>query len=190
MLVIAVTGGIASGKSTALKILKRKGYNVIDSDKIVSGIYAQHNAVKKIAKVFGSSNKKEIAKKAFSSRHKMKLLESIIHPIVEKKIERMLAVLKKRNAGIVFIEVPVFFESKPKTKFNAVVVVYCPEELQKERLKKMGFSHNEIIKRIKCQKPIEEKKQKADFVVNNCSSIGSLEKEIDRMIEWLRGMNE
>jgi len=189
MLVIAVTGGIASGKSTVLSALAKRGFPVIDSDGVVAEIYSKGLAKSELEKEFGSSDKKEIALIAFSSREKMRALESILHPRVEEIVGKKVAELEEKNSRAVFIEVPVFFESMPKTHFDAVAVIYCPEEIQRARLKKRGFSLDEIIKRIKLQKPIEGKKEKADFVVENSSSPESLETEIEKLVEWARGLN-
>ncbi len=189
MRVVAVTGGIASGKSTVLGILAEKSFPVIDADKLVAEIYASGEISEFLQREFGSSEKEKIAAAAFSSRGKMKKLESVIHPVVEKKVAEKLSELREQHAEIVFIEVPVFFESEPKTSFDAIVTVYCSREKQEERLVARGVSESEAIKRINVQIPIEVKAEKADFVLDNSGSLEKTRKEAERLIEWLEGKN-
>ena len=114
MLKIAITGNIASGKSTVEKIIENNGYKVYDTDKIAHKILENSDEVKK---AFKTVDRKEIAKIVFSSPEKLKLLESIIHPKVKEEILKIF----NREEKLVFISIPQLFESGFDTLFNKII---------------------------------------------------------------------
>ena len=116
MLKIAITGNIASGKTTVENIIKKAGYVVFDTDKIAHEILANSTEVKN---TFGTDNRKEIAKIVFSDSNKLKILESIIHPLVKKKLEEIFLL----EYSIVFISVPQLFEAKFDKMFDIMNMV-------------------------------------------------------------------
>lgn len=185
MLSIALTGGIASGKSTVLKLLA-KSFPTIDSDKIVSNLYKDKKVLAKIEKEFRTKNKKLISEKIFSSKTKRKKLEKILHPLVLKEIKLELAKLKKKKKKIVFVEVPLLFESSFQKFFSHSICVYCTKQQQLQRLKKKGFSRKQALQRIHAQNPLKEKVKYADFVINNNKSLKETKKQVKELIEFIK----
>lgn len=181
MLSIALTGGIASGKTTVLKFLAKE-FPIIDSDKIVSSLYKKKIVLLKIKKEFNTTNKKLLAEIIFSSKPKRKKLEKILHPLVLKKIKNELKKLKKQKKEIVFIEVPLLFESSFEKFFDFSLCVYCTKKQQIARLQKKGFSRKEALQRIHSQKPLKEKIKYSDFVIDNSKSLQETRKEVKELI--------
>lgn len=180
MLKIAIVGNIASGKSTVEKILIEQGYSVYDADKIAHNILAKSE---KIKEVFGTIDRKEIAKIVFADVNKLKLLESIIHPEVKKSFQEIF----ESDLNVVFISVPQLFEAGFESLFDKVIYITADEHIRKERLiKRNSYSLEEAQRRIDAQIEIG-KKEKSDFVIENNSSIEDLTTQVLEMLSVLVG---
>jgi len=186
-IVIGLTGNIACGKSLAGEIFRKHGIPVIDSDDIVHDIYANDERVKKeIIEEFGSLDKKEIAKQVFGdteeNKNKRKLLESIVHPAVDKRLRDW---IRENNGHKILVNlVPLIFEAKLEDRYNFIVTVATDEGLQKERLRLRNpdMSEDEIEKRIKSQMSQAQKIKKSDAVLYNNSSPEALEEQIIKLL--------
>ena len=178
MLKIALTGNIASGKSTVEKIIEENGYNVYDTDKIAHKILENSEEIKK---TFGTIDRKEIAKIVFSNPEKLKLLESIIHPKVKEEILKIF----DSEEILVFISVPQLFESGFDILFDKIIFVTADENLRKERLiKRNSLTPEEAQKRIDAQKETG-KLEKSDFVIENNSDYESLKEQVEKTLSIL-----
>lgn len=169
---IAITGGIGSGKSYVAKLIKAKGYTVIDTDIIARELMGKgnsnyHNIVENfgsdILKLDGDIDRVKLRNIVFHDEKKRKLLNSITHPnIMEKALD------VSDGAGIYFVEVPLLFEEKLESYFDQVWVVDCCEETQIERvLQRSNLSQEEVLDIIRCQMPRKERISKADVVINS-----------------------
>lgn len=187
---IGITGGIGTGKSTVCKYIKEKGYKVFDCDKISHDLLEYDENIKnKIIKEFGTDivyeenntikiNRKILGKIVFNDPLKKQKLEDIIHPEVIKEIKR----LRKEN-NICFIEVPLLYEAKLERLFDNIIVVYSPLEVQKERIiKRNNYTEEEALSRINAQMSIEEKKNKAEYVINTNCEIDITHNDIDKIL--------
>lgn len=179
MIKVAIVGNIASGKSTAEKILEDNGYKVYDTDKIAHKILALNEDVKEI---FGTNNRQEISKIVFSNQEKLKKLETIIHPLVKNELEK---IFREEDCGMIFVSVPQLFETGFNTMFDRIIYITADENLRKKRLiERNSFTSEEAQKRINAQ--IEgDKKEKSDFVIENNSSIEELKNQLLNILKNL-----
>ena len=178
MLKVAIVGNIASGKSTVEKIIKSNGYKVYDTDKIAHEILASNEDV---IKAFGTNNRNELAKIVFSNPEKLKLLESIIHPQVKNELLKIFA----KDENIVFVSVPQLFEAGFETLFDKIIYITADESIRKERLiKRNSYTPEEAQKRINAQSE-NNKKEKADFIIENNFSKEILHKNIKTILNQL-----
>jgi len=183
---IVLTGGIASGKSTACSLLKLYGFRVIDADKIAHTVL--ENQSSQIAKKFGSQfvtngkvNRKALGKLVFANKDKRQELEDILHPKIKESI--LQEAQKQEKLGKPYIiDLPLYFEREGLYDFNRVIVVYTPMQTQLQRLiKREGLSHEEAQQRIDAQLPIEFKKQNATYVIDNSTDLINLQNECEKV---------
>lgn len=191
-LIIGLTGGFGTGKTTAGKFFKERNSCVIDADKIARKTLKPKSLVyKKIKKLFsgningskGVLNKKRIAKEIFSDKSKRKKLEKIIHPFVREEIKERIRRTKKK---IVVLEVPLLFEAGFDEMCNKTITVNSTDSAAAKRLQKKGFSLAEIKVRQEAQMPIKEKIKKADFILNNSKSIFQTKKQFNNIFKKLK----
>lgn len=182
MSVIGLTGGIASGKSSVSKMLKQKGYYVIDCDQIVHDIQKKpHKCFYEIIKEFGNDiliddiiSRNILRDMVFNDENKLKKLNDIIHPIVYDEVKSLI------NKDLVFIDCPLLFETNFIDLCDKTVVVYSNYDVQLDRLiKRNKISKEDAIKRINLQMSLEDKKNKANYVIMNNKSLDDLEKQVN-----------
>lgn len=185
---IGLTGGIASGKSTVAGMLREMGAPVIDADKLAH--QALHFYAEQLATEFGEEilnpdghvNRKKLGAKIFSSPESKKKLEDLIHPFVRKEVKKKRKEWADQGHSFAIYDVPLLFEKNLEDQFDQVVLVYAPLELSIKRLmKRNNLSHKEAILRLSNQMDIEEKKHKADVVIDNQ---GSLDQLSEKVIAW------
>jgi len=185
---IVLTGGIASGKSTACSLLKLYGFRVIDADKIAHEVL--ENSISEIALAFGNEyikdnkvDRKALGKLIFADKEQRVKLESIVHPKIK---ERILQEAKKQEelGKPYIIDMPLFFEREGVYDIDKVIVVYTPKETQLERLiKREGLSEKEAMQRLNAQLPIDEKREKATYIIDNSKNLAHLQSECERVKE-------
>ncbi len=182
---VALTGGIASGKSTATIMLSLFGFRFIDADKIAHQIIeTQHQ---KIINIFGETSivdgkvdRKALGKIIFSNKEKKKELEELMHPLIYKEI---LAQSKRqdKHQKPYLIDIPLFFE-KGNYPIAESVVVYTPKSKQIQRLMdRDNITKEEAIQKIESQMPIEEKRNNATYVIDNSGNLKLLEQECEKV---------
>lgn len=176
MIKIAIVGNIASGKSTVENILKNKGFKVFDTDEIAHKILETNP---KIREVFGTTDRKKIAKIVFSDSQKLKTLESIIHPLVKEKLE----IIFSGEEKVIFVSVPQLFEAGFETMFDKIIYITADKNIRKKRIiKRNSFSPEEAEQRIEAQQE-EGKKEKCDFVIENNGNLEDLNYKITNFLE-------
>lgn len=192
---IAITGGIASGKSTVCNLLKLYGYSIIDTDSIA------HNALESsreaIIKAFGDEilesplkiNRKKLGEIVFKDKAKLALLESILHPQIRKEVTLQAQRLESQKI-LYFIDIPLFFELEARGdgyEIPRVLLVYTPAETQLQRMQKRdNLSVESAALRLSNQMDIELKRQRSTFIIENTSDIKSLQKQVEEFLKSLR----
>jgi dephospho-CoA kinase len=188
ILTVGITGGIGAGKTTVCKIFEELGAKVIYADELAKEIMENDESLKKkIKKIFGEKsyiggklNRKFIADIIFSSDEKRKLLESIVHPAV---IKRILSDLKKiadeGKYNFVIVEAALIFESGFDKELDYVLVVDADDEIKIKRIMKRDkCSKEEVLKRMRAQLDSKIKRELADMVIINDGDIDELMEKV------------
>lgn len=193
-MIVGVTGGIATGKSTVTNYLKTKGYFVIDCDELVHDAYKIGSDVyNKIISLFNLNkgfeiDRSEISKIVFNDKEKLRELEAIIHPYVFKQIDLE---LKKNNEKIKFISMPLLFEVGYNELVDKVITVSVNKTTQVLRLmKRDNIDYDYALLKINSQMDLVEKINKSDYVIDNSYSIDETYIAIDNVIKDLEKMVE
>ena len=182
---IALTGGIATGKSTVASLFKLHGFLTIDADKIAHKLLDMH--YKEIENLFGSQyiqdNKvlrKKLGHLIFNNQKEKEKLEKFIHPLIKNEIVKEAKVFEKQQKPYL-IDIPLFFENK-NYNIQKSIVVYIPKELQVQRLiKRDQCTQEEALVRINNQMNIEEKKKLATYIIDNSKNLIHLQNEVERV---------
>jgi len=193
ILIIGLTGGIATGKSTVSKTLQDLNITVIDADKIAHKVLIREDVKQKLVNKFSNSvldsdgniNRKKLGQIVFDDKKKLRELEEITHPkildIIKKKIDNY------DKQELIVLDAPLLFETSLDEIVDETWVVYTGQETQIERLKSRdGLEREEALKRIKAQMPLAIKKEKADILIENEGSIQALKDKINKLVEKRR----
>lgn len=176
---IALTGNIASGKSAVSEILKKNGYDILDTDEVAHNLLTITN--KELFEAFkdydvfenGEFSRAKLGKIVFSDKNIRKKLESVLHPQIAREIEKF--------EGIVAI--PLLFEAKMEKMFDKIIMVYTNDAIRLKRLmKRNGFTEEEAKNRMNSQMPQDDKVAQCDYVIYNNGTISELTKVISKLI--------
>ncbi len=186
---IAITGSLATGKSTVLKILESLGFSTFSCDSAVKELYQNEKVKKKVQEIFGKEilcsngnlNKSKILEKILENQELKKKLENLIHPLVKEKLLFFLKTNKEKKP--VFVEVPLLFEVGWENLFDEIWVVTCSEKTQRERISEKGLDIETGEKLLKFQIPLKEKEKKANKVISTEKNLEELRKEIKEMLK-------
>jgi len=193
--ILGLTGGIASGKSTVAAMLRERGVTVIDADLIAREVVEVGKpAYKGIVKHFGTSvldetgalDRAVLGEIIFSDREKRMILNEIVHPEVRKEMRLQATLAQERGERLVFMDIPLLYESKLTYMVDRVVVVYVPESVQFTRLMERDeFDEEQASKRLRAQMNIEEKRKIAHYVIDNQGSRSDTQKQVDDLVTSL-----
>jgi len=197
MILVGLTGGIASGKSTASKIFKKLGAYIIDADVLAREVVEPLKpAWKEIVRSFGkgvlnkdnSINRKRLAEIVFNNKKKRELLNSIVHPRVFKRAKEIEKEIAEKDPEVVIIfDAALLIESGYYKKMDKNIVVYADEDVQVKRLiKRDGLTKDEAKKRIKAQMPLREKVRLADYIIDGNKMLNMVKKQAKAALERLR----
>lgn len=194
-LVVGLTGGVGTGKSTVSRLFRTLGAEVVDADAIVHELQAAGSPLlEQIVEAFGPevrSSDGELDRPAlgaivFGDTAARKRLNAIVHPAVGVEMARRVAAARARGVPLVIVDVPLLLENGRQGDFDAVVVVYATEEQQVERQQKRdGITREVARQRLAAQLPIEEKRRLADHVVDNSGSAENTECQVRALYERL-----
>lgn len=196
MLTIALTGGIACGKSTVSAMLAGLGASIIDADEISRSLTAPGGpALPAIRQAFGDGvfhadgtlNRPALSAVVFADAQAIQQLNAITHPLVRQQMEDQLNACRKNGAQIVILDVPLLFEANMQHMGDLVACVTAPEEIQIARMKsRNGYSREEALSRIRNQMPVSEKASRSDVVIDTNVPLEELERTVQMLYQgWM-----
>jgi dephospho-CoA kinase len=197
MLIVGLTGGVASGKSVVSRILKEEGAYLIDADQIARElVQPRTSAWEELVKVFGkeilqkngSIHRKQLAAKVFSDPTQRDLLNRTLHPRIKEEMGRRLkAIGQKDPEAIVVIDAPLLVETGDHREMDKVIVVISTEAQQIARLREReGMDQEEARRIMASQIATEEKVKVADFVIRNEGSLEETERRAREVFQELK----
>ena len=199
--VIGLTGGIGTGKSTVSQILKEKKFPVIDLDIISHEVIKFPKVVEKIVENFGKEvleynntgnwivSREKLGRVIFGNRAKRLILNSVMHPEILRIMREKILECKKENK-IIFVEIQLLFEVQWEKEFDYILLVSAEKETQIKRiLSRDNRSKEEALSIINSQMSLDEKKKRSDYVIENDGNIQDLEKKVDDFLKKIEFEN-
>jgi dephospho-CoA kinase len=187
--VVAVTGGIASGKTTVVHELERLGGRVVESDRISRAIYTPGSAVwKKIVRLFGRGilgeddavDRKKLAGIVFADPKRRRTLEKVTHPAIIAEMKRQMRAAK--DAPLIVLDIPLLYEAGLEGMADITVVVWVPKAVQAARLRKRdGLAAQDAAARLRAQWPLARKRALADYVIDNTGGKARTKRETAKL---------
>jgi dephospho-CoA kinase len=197
MLVVGLTGGVASGKTTVSQILRQEGGILIDADQIARELVQPRTPTwSELIRVFGkeileadeSINRKKLAAMVFSNHQKRRLLEEIMHPQIRNEIDRRVEEIRKKDPeAVVVVDAALLVETGAYRRMDKLIVVTATEAQQIERLRKRtGAAQEEAKGIISSQMALEAKVNVADFIIRNEGTLEETSKKAKEIFQELK----
>jgi dephospho-CoA kinase len=191
MMRLALTGSIGMGKSTVAQMFERAGVAVFDADAVVRGLQANDaQLIQAIGSRFpgtvsgGKLDRDELARRVLGSPDELTALEAIVHPAVHAARARFL--LQHSDAPALLFDIPLLFETGGHEAFDKVIVVSAPASVQRERvLARQGMTPEKLDAILARQMPDEEKRSRADFVVDTSGDLSTTEHQVRDILSCL-----
>jgi dephospho-CoA kinase len=201
MILVGLTGGIASGKSEASRILKKLGAYIIDADEIAHALLEPNTKTwEEVVKSFGtgilrpnqSIDRSILGRMVFNDPEKLMALNAILHPFVfAEKEHRQKKIAAADPRAVIVFDVPLLIETNAHEGMDKVVVVTVNGKTQLKRLmERNGLSKQEAQKRINAQIPLNEKTKYADYLVDSGESLAHMEIRVRQIFEELKQLSD
>jgi dephospho-CoA kinase len=194
MLKVALTGGIATGKSYVLDRFRGLGVPCLDADVLAHGVTtAGTEATAAIAARFGpailqpdgSIDRKALGAIVFENETARRALEAIVHPAVYRSIAAGLRAFDLLGAQLAVVDIPLLYETAHEHDFDRVIVTACSIDQQVQRLLARGMSEQEARRRLSAQLPTEDKAARADYVIRTDGSLEETDRQVERILHGL-----
>jgi len=195
MLKIALTGGIATGKSHVLELFRRRGVPCLDADTLAHGVEAAGTeATQAIAARFGPAvlgrdgavDRAKLGPIVFADAAARRELEAIVHPAVYRAITAGLRAFElTENPRLAVVDIPLLFETGRASDFDTVIATVCPVAMQVERLVARGMTDAEARQRLAAQLPAAEKAARAQHTIDTSGTFADTETQVQRILERL-----
>lgn len=187
---VGLSGGIGCGKSTVLGFFREAGWRTVDSDAVVRELLATDAEVQAQLRsrwgeaVFadGAVDRGAVAKRVFGHEGDLKWLEELLHPLVR---DSWLASIDQAPDVNWLVEIPLLFEKRLETRFDLTVCVASPPDVVADRMVVRAYTEAQIEQRRKQQMPLEEKIERADYLISNAGSLEFLKQQTTRLIEQI-----
>lgn len=192
-MIVGLTGGIASGKSTVSNLFRKYGIEIVDADKVAKEVSEKKESIEKISNIFGKDIldsdgkivREKLREKAFKNRELLQELNKIIHPQVMEYFKRK----KEENSKdeILIFDIPLLYETKMEYLCDKIIVVGVDVQKQIRRVVARDGSSEELAKKIIFnQMPLDEKIKKADTVIMNDGTLDELEAKVMKIYRELK----
>ena len=192
-MIVGLTGGIASGKSTVSNLFRKYGIEIVDADKVAKEVSEKKESIEKISNIFGKDIldidgkivREKLREKAFKNRELLQELNKIIHPQVMEYFKRK----KEENSKyeILIFDIPLLYETKMEYLCDKIIVVGVDVQKQIRRVVARDGSSEELAKKIIFnQMPLDEKIKKADIVIMNDGTLDELEAKVMKIYRELK----
>ena len=199
MLIVGLTGGVASGKTAVSQILKEEGAYIINADQIARELVLPHKpAWSELIRAFGqeilqedgSIQRKKLADKVFADPKQRKFLNQILHPRIKEEMDRRAKEIGEKDPeAIVVIDAPLIIELGDHREMDKLIVVTSTQPQQIERLKdRDGTNPEEALRIVSSQMPLKEKLKFADYVIRNEGSMEETKKRAREVYQELKKM--
>ena len=196
MIVIGLTGGIASGKSTVAKMLSELGAVVIDADKVGHEAFRPHTeAWRKVVAASGKDilgqndeiDRSKLAQLVFNDPKALQRLNRTMHPLMHRIVEKRIKALRRQGIEVVVLEATLLIEAKWTDLVDQVWVTITPADTVINRLvSQKGFTEEQARARIKSQTPIAQRAKNADVVIRNDADIDTIRKKVEGLWQKLQ----
>lgn len=189
---VGLTGGIASGKSTVLAHFRSCGAATIDADVVARevvepGSEGLRHVIDRFGPEYirddGTLDRAKLGQLVFADDEQRQALNAILHPLINARIRQRMTQLARQTSGApVIVDIPLLIENRLTDLFDRIIVVYIPQTMQIERLMvRDGLSKDEALQRIRAQMPLDEKKEYADCIIDNSSSVENTRRQVERI---------
>ncbi|WP_424768379.1 dephospho-CoA kinase [Paenibacillus sp. sgz302251] len=189
-MIIGLTGGIASGKSTVARMLVERGALLVDADQVAREVVQPGEpALEAIASSFGqavletdgSLNRKALGEIVFRDKSALAKLEAITHPAIRERMQnRIHKYAEKHPKRLIVADIPLLYETKQQNLYEGVMVVYVPAIIQRERMmERNAVTLEEAERRVSLQMDIEQKRTLADWVIDNSGTLEETERQVE-----------
>lgn len=190
--IIGLTGGIATGKSTVSKMFQERGAKVVDADLVARAVVEpKSKGLQQVVAAFGERvldsqgqlDRQVLGSIIFHDKQARQQLNSILHPLIRAEMRRQTAEIQAEDPDVIVIwDVPLLFESRLTHFVEKVIVVYISEALQIKRLMERNrLTEYDAKARIHSQLSIEEKRKLADFVIDNSDTVFNTERQVEQL---------
>ncbi len=194
MIVVVLTGSIAMGKSTTATMFIRRKIPIFDADKTVHNLFSRGGAaVEMVNEHFPSAitnnkvDRATLGQIVFGDPCRLSILESIIHPLVDKERSRFLQSHRRRKTKMVVLDIPLFYEIKKQYKSDFVCVISAPSFLQRQRaLGRPGMTRQKLNAILARQMPDYEKRKRSNFVIPTGLGIAYTNRLLSRILNQIR----
>ena len=195
--VIGLTGGIASGKSTVSSILAEHGAAIINADEIGHQVLVPHSQLwQEVLSAFGKGiflsneevNRQKLGEIVFNNPEALKRLNQIMHPPMHRIVERKIENLKKQGSGVIVLEAAVLLEAGWEPLVDEIWVTAAPETTVVQRLRNgKNFTESQALDRIYSQLPSEERMKRADVIINTDCDLSEVRARVEELWKKLQG---
>jgi dephospho-CoA kinase len=193
MIVLGLTGSIGMGKSTTAQMFREEGVPVHDSDEAVHRIY-QGPAVPLVAEAFpgtvtnGIVDRDALSRAVLGRPEALRRLEGIVHPLVRADADAFVAHARENGEKLIVLDIPLLFETGGTDRVDRILVVTVPPEVQRERvMARPGMTDEKFQAILARQVPDEEKRRRADFVIDTSLGMEPARQQVRTIVGQLRG---
>ena len=192
MIILGLTGSIGMGKTTTAGFFEEAGVPVYNADRAVHELYESKPVIEDLSRIFpdcltdGRIDRSKLSKTIVKNPSKLAILEKFIHPLVRKKEKDFVKMHRDRGDPLVVLDIPLLFEKGPEGRVDKIAVVSAPTEIQRQRvLARSGWDDEKLDRILSRQISDEEKRRRADFVIDTGKSLDDAREQVKHLISRL-----